>query len=148
MLFTMPRCRCLPEVYCTWPGAIRRRRKQIQPAQTRSTLVRHTVPCSGTGPRLGDWAAQRALRASARPPRLALHVPQDGQQRLLTRPLSGRSDSVLDSYGLASHAWCQLISTGKQPGRTADELSRAVFAELAMKRARRAAALVRAAHVY
>jgi hypothetical protein len=58
------------------------------------------------------------------------------------RPPLGLFDNPVRVFSLEELAGTVRTLERKQPGRTADELSRAVFAELAMKRTRRAAELV------
>ena len=58
------------------------------------------------------------------------------------RPQLGLFDNPVRVFSLEELAETVRALERKQPGRTADELSRAVFAELAMKRTRRAAELV------
>ena len=57
------------------------------------------------------------------------------------RPL-GLFDNPVGDFSLEELAETVHALERQRPGRTADELSRAVFAELAMKRTRRAAELV------
>src|SRR5258708_24053487 len=54
----------------------------------------------------------------------------------------GLFDNPVGVFSLEELAETVRALEGERPGRTADELSRAVFAELAMKRTRRAAELV------
>lgn len=58
------------------------------------------------------------------------------------RPQLGLFDNPVRVFSLEELAETVRALERKQPGRTADELSRAVFTELAMKRTRRAAELV------
>lgn len=59
----------------------------------------------------------------------------------MRRPL-GLFDNPVGDFSLEELAETVRALERERPGRTADELSRAVFAELAMKRTRRAADLV------
>ncbi len=58
------------------------------------------------------------------------------------RPQLGLFDNPVGVFSLEELAETVRALERKQPGRTVDELSRTVFAELAMKRTRRAAELV------
>jgi hypothetical protein len=58
------------------------------------------------------------------------------------RPQLGLFDNPVRVFSLEELAETVRALEREQPGRTADQLSRAVFAELAMKRTRRAAELV------
>jgi hypothetical protein len=59
-----------------------------------------------------------------------------------TRPQLGLFDNPVRVFSLEELTETVRALEREQPGRTVDELSRAVFAELAMKRTRRAADLV------
>jgi hypothetical protein len=58
------------------------------------------------------------------------------------RPQLGLFGNPVSAYSLEELTETVRTLERKQPGQTVDELSRAVFAELAMKRTRRAAELV------
>src|SRR5208282_2143616 len=58
------------------------------------------------------------------------------------RPPIGLFDNPAGVFSLEELAETVRVLERERPGRTVDELSRAVFAELAMKRTRRAAELV------
>jgi hypothetical protein len=78
-------------------------------------------------------ARQRAERAGGY---LGCMPPRPGRRQL------GLFDNPVGVFSLEELAETVRALEREQPGRTADELSRAVFAELAMKRTRRAAELV------
>jgi len=60
----------------------------------------------------------------------------------MKRPQLGLFDNPVEAFSLEELAETVCALEAEQPGRTAEELSRAVFAELNVKRTRRAAELV------
>jgi hypothetical protein len=81
---------------------------------------------------VGGLQDSRDMRAGDAAPMVG--VEDNGAERVLAKPV-GRQARV------AEHGTGPALER-KRPGQTVDELSRAVFAELAMKRSRRAAELV------
>ena len=70
------------------------------------------------------------------------YAPVGYRGKMPPRPQLGLFDNPVRFFSLEELAETVRALEGERPGLTADELSRAVFAELALKRTRRAAELV------